>query len=226
MSSVNNVVMFSNKDEGFCMYDKSLDRNGKMVRNKSNLTDGDCVIKCCDCLWYYGNKYGWENFSLGCFVGDISALDVSQTSASGLGEKEKRIMMKSGKPMVHFYLINKKLNKVIDRSQSTIKFVDTDKWHRSRRDHYRGRCMIYGTPMDAVYKKCKGQYGCFKYYHLYILINMIHQDPWQYPYLNDMFFGLNKKGMDKLVRHSHIYFMDTDAFTGRGDKLLSGEIKL
>ena len=84
--------------------------------------DGDCINMCAKTLVESCKKFGSDNFSFGCYK---STLTDEYTGGGGLSQQQLKIMKENGN-MVHFYVINTKLNKVIDRSQGQFQFVDYD----------------------------------------------------------------------------------------------------
>lgn len=86
--------------------------------------DGDCINMCAKTLVEVCKKFGSHNFSFGCYR---SKLSDEYTGGGDLSQEQLKVMKGKGN-MVHFYVINTKLNKIIDRSQGQFQFVDYDFW--------------------------------------------------------------------------------------------------
>ncbi len=79
--------------------------------------DGDCIQMCAKTLQESCHKFGIDNFALGGYFASTKELNTL------ISDHDKQKMKKGG-DMFHVYVVNKKLNKVIDRSQGQFTLLD------------------------------------------------------------------------------------------------------
>jgi len=118
----------------------------RIVNGNMNF-DGDCINMCAKTLVECCKKFGSENFKFGSYTAKYTnefkeCYNVSQ---------EQYDIMKSAGNIVHFYVINTKLNKVIDRSQGQFQFVDYNYFIQEKLYRYgEDNVMMWGIPVDHL----------------------------------------------------------------------------
>ena len=95
--------------------------------------DGDCINMCAKTLIECCKKWGAQNFTFSCYRAELTD---DYNGGGNLRDKQLNIMKQNG-VLIHFFVVNTKLNKMIDRSQGQFQFIDYD--------YYRcEKCHLYG----------------------------------------------------------------------------------